>query len=153
MQTFFKVVTSYLQEKMALDNDLIKDLTCLHPNAKGQERSVRAIGRIARLLPHVVDDSQVSLVRDEWKAYQAETVPADWFLVEKMNGDTEYKRVDDYWNKVLTIKFSGVVKSALCIHHSNSDVKRSLSDNKNTVTQEGTSLSENKINLQVMFLM
>ena len=64
----------------------------------------KAIGRIARLLPHVVDDSQVSLVRDEWKAYQAETVPADWFLVEKVNGDTEYKRVDDYWNKVLTIK-------------------------------------------------
>ena len=88
MQTFFKVVTSYLQEKMALDNDLIKDLTCLHPNAKGEDKSVRAIGRIARLLPHVVDDSQVSLVRDEWKAYQAETVPADWFLVEKVYGDT-----------------------------------------------------------------
>jgi len=56
---------------------------------------LRAIGRIARLLPHVVEESQVSLVRDEWKAYQAENVPDDWFQVQTENGgDVQYKRVE-----------------------------------------------------------
>lgn len=90
------------------------------------------------------------------EAYQAEYVPYDWFQVQTENGDVKNKRVDDYWNTVLTITLPNgekkynllakVVKSVLCIHHGNSDVERSLSDNKNTVTPERTSLSGETIN-------
>ena len=63
-----------------------------------------------------------------------------------------YDRVDNYWDKVFGIqtatgdkKFNllpRVVKSVLCIHHGNADVDRTLSDNKNIVTDERTRLSE-----------
>ena len=67
-----------------------------------------------------------------------------------------YDRVDNYWAKVFGIQtatgdkkfnlLARAVKSALCIHHGNADVERSLSDSKNTVTDEGTRLSESTFN-------
>ena len=63
-----------------------------------------------------------------------------------------YDRVDNYWAKVFGIQtamgdkkfnlLARVVKSAVCIHHVNADVERSLSDSKNTVRDERTRLSE-----------
>ena len=59
-----------------------------------------------------------------------------------------YDRVDNYWAKVFGIQtatcdekfnlLARAVKSALCIHHGNADMERSLSDNKKTVTDERT---------------
>ena len=67
-----------------------------------------------------------------------------------------YNRLDNCWTKVFGINIATsdkkfnliarVVKNALCIHHGNADVERSLSDNKNTVTDERTRLSELTIN-------
>ena len=67
-----------------------------------------------------------------------------------------YHRVDNYWAKVFGIQtatgekkfnvLARIAKSALCIHHRNADVERSLSDNKNTVMDERTRLSELTIN-------
>ena len=63
MQRFYKVVAQYLQRKLPLDNELIFDLICLHPLSQKEDRSVCAIGRIAKLMPQVVDREEVSLVR------------------------------------------------------------------------------------------
>ena len=79
-----------------------------------------------------------------------------WYMKEPDSGEKVYDRVDNSWPKVFGIetatgdkKFSlltRVVKSALCILHGNADVERSLSDNKNSVTDERTRLLELTIN-------
>ena len=77
-------------------------------------------------------------------------------MKESDSGEKVYDRVDNYWAKVFGIQtatgdkkfnlLARVVKSPLCIHHGNVDAERSLSDNKNTVTDERTRLSELTIN-------
>ena len=77
-------------------------------------------------------------------------------MKESDSGEKVYDRVYNYWAKVFGIqtatgdkKFSllaRVVKSAVCIYCENAHVERSLSDNKNTVTDERTRLSELTIN-------
>lgn len=45
---------------MALDNELIKDLTCLHQDAREHIHvSVGVINRITKLLPQVVDKARL----------------------------------------------------------------------------------------------
>ena len=77
-------------------------------------------------------------------------------MKESDSGEKVYDRVDNYWAKVFGIQtamgdkkfnlLARVVKSAVCIHHVNADVERSLSDSKNTVRDERTRLSELTIN-------
>ena len=60
-------------------------------------------------------------------------------------------RTDEYWQHFFDIIAAGnggfrhiqnLIKTCLSIHHGNADVERSLSDNKNGLTKEKTSLSE-----------
>ena len=106
--------------------------------------------KLLNVLPKVVD---------EWKALQAEAIDTIWYeeeLVDK-DGNTTTKliRVDHFWRKVFKItlpsglaKYNAlpkVIKTLLCIHHGNSDVERSLSDNKKVVTNEQTLLGPEAI--------
>jgi pescadillo protein len=104
---------------------------------------------LARMMKQVIGDEEVAMVGDEWRLYQVEDVPQDWI----MDSDSEeYKRIDDYWNNVFNIKSNItnqpkfkvlplLVKTCLSLSHGNADVERSLSDNKNTVTPERSSLA------------
>ena len=131
-------------------------MTCLHPLSQKEDRSVHAIGRIARLIPQVISQDKVSLVQDALRAYSHKDIPDTWYMKESDSGEKVYDRLDNYWAKLFGIKtttgdkkfnlLARVVKSALCIHHGNADVERSLSDNKNTVTDERTRLSELTVN-------
>ena len=75
MQRFCIAVVQYLQKNLPLDNELIHDLTCLHPLSQKEDRSVHAKGRIARLIPQVNSQDKVSLVQDEFRAYSQEDIP------------------------------------------------------------------------------
>ena len=84
-----------------------------------------------------MQESQVSIVTDEWKLYQVENE-------KNLTGQDE--GIDHYWQNVFKLKtLSGackypllakLFKSVLSLHHGNSAVERSLSDNKNTVTTD-----------------
>lgn len=60
-------MTRHLQKKLPLGSQLLKDLSCLTPKSLKEETSVNEIGRLAAALPHVIEDREVSLVKDEWK--------------------------------------------------------------------------------------
>ena len=94
------------------------------------------------MLPHIVPEREVSLVRDEYKLLQAENIPDEWSLDSNKN----LKRVDSFWAEVFDIKTCAgerkfkvmpkVVKSFFSLQNLNADVERSLSDIKNTCTSE-----------------
>jgi hypothetical protein len=104
---------------------------------------------LARKLPQVILDDEVSIVSDEWKLYALD----DLVLVE---ADLKPYVVDSYWAKVLQRRnalgqpkysiLGKVVKACLSLSHGNSDAERSFSTNKRTVTPERVSLSEETIN-------
>ena len=91
---------------------------------------------------HIIDPLQVSQIKDEWKALQAEAIPQKW----------AEGRVDHYFAKIFDIKnFLGatkynilpkLVKSALSLQNGNAAVEKSFSDNKNTLTHKLGNLSK-----------
>ena len=103
------------------------------------------------MLPHVGQEREASLVKEQFKLLQNEDIPDEWI----QDSDGKLKRIDMYWANVFDIKsglgeqkcylLSRVVKSCLVIQNSNAGVERSLSDNKNTVTPERTHLSDDTI--------
>lgn len=138
-------MSAYLQKKLPLRSQLLKDLTCLSASSLKEETSVNAIGRLAAALPHIIKDREVSLVKDEWKLLQVSTSNSS----EARNDDSSSNRLDHFWSKTVseaegeTKKFlhlEKVLKSFLCLQSGNASVERSLSDNKNTVSAERTNL-------------
>ena len=149
MRDSYVNVITYLQNNLPLNNKMIQDLTCLSPHHRSSHFSVEAIGRLASLIPHIVSEREVSIVKDQWRLYQLEEINDNWIS----NSETgKPRRVDFYWSKIFEILSSGgekkynmlskVVKSFLSIPNGNASVERSLSDNKNTLTHERTKLKE-----------
>ena len=85
-------------------------------------------------------------LKDEWFDYKISDISEDWAT----EPDGTYKCIDYHWSNVLDKKTKSgqpsyhvlpkVIKSVLTLAHGNSDVDRSLSDNKNTVNLERTGL-------------
>lgn len=151
MQSALIAMTRYLQQKLPLDSTLLNDLMCLNPLLRGKSPSDHIL-RIARLMPHVISEESISLLRDEWNLYTAdEDIQESWF----MDDDGGYKRLDSYFVNVFNLKTpSGapryvhlpkVVKTCCSLQNGNAPVERSLSDNKNTVTKERASLGDDTI--------
>ena len=97
------------------------------------------------------------MLTGEWKVYQAQEIPENWYIAgRKEDGTTEYRIVDHYWQKVLDQKnvtgsprckiLAKLVKAGLCLAQSNAGVERSLSENKKEITNERTLLSDASIN-------
>ena len=97
------------------------------------------------------------MLTGEWKVYQAQEIPENWYIAgRKEDGTTEYRRVDHYWQKGFDQKnvigsprykiLAKLVKAGLCLAHGNAGVERSLSENKKVVTNECTLLSDTSIN-------
>ena len=102
----------------------VRDLTVLHPKMQEVECGERCIRRIAQKLPHVIKDDQIPSVVDEWKLYQHQEIPEDWYKTD----ETGSTRIDHHWVKVFQKKtLSG---AELTLSHGNADVERSLSVNK-----------------------
>ena len=146
MKEFFIAVISYLQKKLPLGENLLICAGCLHPDSRKKDYTSKHIEYLAKQFPHVVKESEISIITDEWKLYQVEN---------EKNLTGQDGRIDHYWRNVFKLKtLSGackypllakLVKSVLSLHHGNSAVERSLSDNKNTVTADRTELLDETI--------
>ena len=77
----------YLQ-KLPLDRPPIRDLTCFDPANKDKSWTVNAIERLCIALLHMVSSSQVSLVKHQWRMYQAGKLSSSWY---------EKSRENDFW--------------------------------------------------------
>ena len=126
----------------------LKRFSCLASVKREKELAVNAIGRLASMLPHIITEREVSLVKDEWKILQTEEIPDDWY----MENSGQQKRIDTYWAKVFEIRtetgdlkyslLSKVVKSFLAMPNGNANVERSLLDNKKTLTSGRTNMTK-----------
>ena len=45
---------------------------CLHPDSQKMQKTVNQIEYLAKKFPHVVEETSISVLKDEWKLYQAE---------------------------------------------------------------------------------
>ena len=142
MLKFFVSCATFLQRKLPLDNMILVAASCLHPDSRKMQKTVRQIEYLAKMFPHVIEEASISQMKDEWKIYQAEDD-------NKIVVDTK-ERVDHYWRKIFRITSSSgapkyvtlpkLVKSVLSLQNSNADVEMSLSDNKNTCTKDRVNL-------------
>ena len=97
------------------------------------------------------------MLTGEWKVYQAQEIPENWYIAgRKEDGTTEYRRVDHYWQNVFDQKnvtgsprykiLAKLVKAGLYLVHGNAEVERSPFEDKEVVTNEHTLLSDASIN-------
>ena len=157
MRKFYQTATMYLMDRLPVGSGIVKDISCLNPQLRKADQGMQEVQRAARRLPQIVTEEELPMLNDEWKVYQVQDIPEDWYILGcKDDGTIEYRRVDHYWQKVLDQKnFTGaprykvlakLVKAVLCLAHGNAEVERSLSENKKVLTNERTLLSDASIN-------
>ena len=70
MRSFFSTATSYLQQKLPLSNELLRQLGCLNPKKRDKKSTVASVESITCVLQPIVN---VSEVVDEWKLFQVDS--------------------------------------------------------------------------------
>mgnify|MGYP006342324205 FL=1 len=161
VRKFDRQLSKKLRDTLPLQSTLLRDLQCLHPLARTDLKSADAILRVARSVPHSIAEENIDKVIAQFTLYQHESqIAENWFIFEKgndANGDpfTKWKRVDQYWSKVLNITdelgqpkyhiLARLVKCVLVFAHGNADVERGFAANALTVTEARSSLNETSI--------
>lgn len=173
-RSFYISVTKYLLKSLPLQNQILRNLRCLHPSYRLKEESLQFMKFLAVQLPNVIPIQEVSSVTDEFIRLQAEEnsniypevqfdtpeLEDDELSEEDENGIPELpkantERIDEYWGRILKIKdatnnlkyknLGKVVKALLCLPHGNADVERGFSTNKHML-ENRSSLSLHSIN-------
>ncbi len=109
MRKFYQTTTKYLMNRLPVGRGIVKDLACLNPQLQKVNEGMQAVQQIARKLPQIITEEEIPILTDEWKVYQAQDIPNDWYVLgQKEDGTTEYRRIDHFWRKVLDQKsFTG----------------------------------------------
>ena len=153
MKDCYVAVTKYCQRYFPLHSQFLKDVVCLSLFVREQNWTVNSIGRLAALLPHIVSEQEITIIKDQWRPYQAETIGENWI---KDSETGKLKRLDHCWAKILKIVslsdgsrkynvLSKVAKSCLSVPNGNAGAERSLPDNKNMLFSERTNLKSETI--------
>jgi len=84
IRKFLLTTVQYLQTKLPLTNGTLRHLQCLQPTAciTSMPESESCIQRLAKKLPQVILQDEVSVVTDEWKVYSVDNIPKSWYCVE-----------------------------------------------------------------------
>ena len=91
IREFFSITTSCLQQKLPLNNELLRQLGCLNPTKRDRKSTVASIQSITCAFQPKLN---VSEVLDEWKLFQID------------NDVPVYKatdRIETFWNKVFQV--------------------------------------------------
>ena len=91
MRAFLRSTTKYLVTHLPIGDTFVHDLTVLHPKMQEVECGERCIRRIAQKLPQVIKDDQIPLVVDEWKLYQHQEIPEDWYKTDETGARNKLK--------------------------------------------------------------
>ena len=149
-KSFLIAATKHLVNKLPLTNIILRCGMLLQPDLRLENWTLKAIKTLASKLNVGVDLDKLG---DEWRMYQLETIPEDWY----MEGEEPQKpiRVDHYWKKVDDLKDAmgekkfpsvmKVVKTALVLGHGNAEVERGFSESGKSVTDARIRLSEASI--------
>ncbi|CAF4421610.1 unnamed protein product [Rotaria sp. Silwood2] len=132
----------------------------MHPLQRHHESSSKSLMIIARDLPQLLSDDDLDYLNVEWRLYENETIPEEWYQQKTTSGGSDevikYHPVDHYWRHVFAIKNSSgtakfvalpkLIKSLLSLSHGNADVERGFSENAALITDDRSSLSDISIN-------
>ena len=83
MRAFLQSTTKYLVTPLPIGDTFVRDLTVLHPKMQEVKCGECCIRRIAQKLPQIIKDYQIPSVVDEWKLYQQQEVPEDWYKTDE----------------------------------------------------------------------
>ena len=118
MKNFLVAVSSYLQEKLPLQDKLLISAGCLHPANRKKHLSGQNIEYLARLFPHVVKEKEISKVCDEWMMHRSD---------DKVEEIGEKNRVDHWWRSIFKMKtligdrkspkLEKMIKNLFSLHH------------------------------------
>lgn len=140
---------------------LLRDLQVLNYSSRDDLLSGEQIVRVARAIPNLLNDSDIDALESEWLLYSIEVIDRSWFIKDEYvdvngNNHVKYDRIDNYWNKVLSIltdkgvskypTMAKLIRNTLIISHGNADVERGFSINSNIITENRSSLSESSVN-------
>ncbi len=139
MKCFYKAAIKELWKKLPLDSELLCALTCLDPKNQKSSNSLLHCKVVSQALPCVTekDDTRIG---DEWVRFQELDITEE----------DSTMRVDHFWKSIFDRGdvcgdafevLPKLVRCALLLSHSNTDVERSLSVNKRVLTKEKTALS------------
>ena len=146
VQEFYRVCTSYLL-KLPLTNIIIRCCKVLQPSLRREALTLKGIRILGKRLLVSVDIDSSS---DEWKLYQLDDIPLEFFKTKGLNENGEEillkERVDHYWRKIELMKNAvgdlkypliiKVVKAALSLAHGNAEVERGFSESGKYVTKD-----------------
>ena len=137
---FYTTACTYLQNNLPYDNAVIKYAQYLHPEKRSSPQASNAVANLAHKVTAVLGDdclhkvfqvgegetreSIVDKVRNQWKFYQNEEIPEEWYIMRKSDDisrrnqesywkkaeellglkanapEKRYKRIDEYWAKI-----------------------------------------------------
>ena len=143
IRSFFSTAVSYLQEKLPLSNQLLRQLGCINPAKRKKESTVLLIQHLATTLQPNLNDTDIV---DEWKAFQ---------LDDNLPAYGPKERIELFWNQVFDLQgpdgnnrynvMPAVVKPALVLAQTNADSECSLSVNAKIITDDRSLLGEKTI--------
>ena len=143
IHSFLSTAVSYLQEKLPLSNQLLRQLGCMNPAKRKKESTVLSIQHLGTTLQPNLNDTDIV---DEWKAFQ---------LDDDLPAYDPKERIELFWNQVFDLQgpdgnnrykvMPAVVKSALVLAQTNADSECSLSINTRIITDDRSLLGEKTI--------
>jgi len=153
MIQFLKRSSTYLQERLPLQNKFLFSVQCLKPSMRSNPDSIQMMNTLAASVPHVACDMNfLDSVSTEWRLYQVDAdISPEW----AESADGHVASVDEYWSQVAKqkdglgnpkyINLMLVVKAVLCVSHGQADVERGFSLNKHIVDETRVNLKQHTI--------
>ncbi|CAH0555059.1 unnamed protein product [Brassicogethes aeneus] len=129
---------SYLFKKFPNDNILLQDVEYLIP-AEEYSCLIKEPMQSFELQSQISPEALADKIKAQWRNYQLENIDKS-FYTETKNGLEKFKRLDEYWDKVRSIKdivgqykytqLALMARIVLTISHGNANAERGFSLNK-----------------------
>ena len=113
---FYTTSVSYLQLQLPFDNCFLKNVQYIHPSKRLDTSSTSAVSNLALKIRDVLQnclhsvfgvgndvDGLVDAIRDQWRAYQLEEIPASWFQEEDDHVVVSNRVQPSYWRYALQV--------------------------------------------------
>ncbi|CAF2442928.1 unnamed protein product [Rotaria sp. Silwood2] len=160
VRLIYLTIAQTLKRTLPLNNEFLRHVRFIHPLSRQHESTRNSMMIVARELPHLLSDDDLDQLSAEWRLYENETIPNEWYEHKSIGVDSreiiKYHPVDYYWKYIFAMKnssgntkfliLSKLVKSILSLSHGNADVERGFSENASLVTDDRSSLSNASIN-------
>ncbi|CAF4128443.1 unnamed protein product [Rotaria magnacalcarata] len=126
VRDIYKTIARELTRTLPVTNNFLQNLQFMHPLQRHHESSSKSLMIIARDLPQLLSDDDLDYLNGEWRLYENETIPEEWYQQKTTSGGSD--------------------EILLSLSHGNADVERGFSENAALITDDRSSLSDISIN-------